>query len=128
MGDWRVKYDGACARCGVALRAGEAAVYERATRTIHCVSCPTAPAPEPSEIDAGVAGRSARKEYDRRAAKGEAAVKGHWGDRIGGAVLALTDERQSTKAWAVGARGEEKLAEALDGFSVLTRSTARSGT
>lgn len=32
MGDWRVKYDGVCSRCGVALRAGEVAVYERATR------------------------------------------------------------------------------------------------
>lgn len=45
MGDWRVKYDGVCSRCGVALRAGEIAVYDRATRTVHCVSCPTAPDP-----------------------------------------------------------------------------------
>ena len=75
--------------------------------------------PEPPEVDAGVAGRSARQEHERRAAKREAAVRGRWGDRIGGVVLALTDEPQSTRAWAVGARGEEKLAEALDGFTVL---------
>jgi hypothetical protein len=119
MGDWRVKYDGVCSRCGVALRAGEVAVYERTTRTIHCVSCPAAPAPEPPEIDAGIAGRSARQEHDRRAAKRETAVKERWGNRVGGVVLALTDEPQATRAWAVGARGEEKLAKALDGFTVL---------
>lgn len=119
MGDWRVKYDGTCSRCGVALRAGEVAVYDRPTRTIHCVTCPTAPAVEPTELDTGVAGRSSRRKHERRAAKREAAVRGRWGDRVGGVVLALTDEPQSTRAWAVGARGEEKLAEALDGFTVL---------
>ncbi len=119
MGDWRVKYDGVCSRCGIALRAGEVAVYDRPTRTIHCVSCPAAPAPEPPELDASVAGRSARREHERRAAKREAAVRGRRGDRLGGVVLALTDEPQSTRAWAIGARGEEKLAKALDGFTVL---------
>jgi hypothetical protein len=118
MGEWRVKYDGVCSRCGVALRAGEVAVYDRPTRTIHCVSCPTTPGPAP-EIDPGVAGRSARHEHDRRVAKRETAVKERWGDRIGGLVLAVTDEPHSTRAWAVGARGEEKLAEALQGFQTL---------
>ncbi len=119
MGDWRVKYDGVCSRCGRELHAGEVAVYDRPTRTIRCVSCPTAPAAEAPEVDAGVAGRSARQEHDRRAARREAAVKERWGNRIGGVVLALTDEPQSTRAWAAGARGEEKLAEALAGFTVL---------
>jgi hypothetical protein len=119
MGDWRVKYDGVCSKCGVMLRAGEVAVYDRPTRTIHCVSCPSAANREPPTIDAGVAGRSARQEHDRRAAKREAAVKERWGNRIGGAVLALSDEPQSTRVWAVGARGEEKLAKALDGITVL---------
>jgi hypothetical protein len=118
MSDWRVKYDGACSKCRVALHVGDVAVWDRPTRTIHCVSCPTGSEPAPA-VYAGVAGRSARHEHDRRAAKREAAVRGRWGDRIGGVVLALTDEPQSTRAWAVGARGEEKLAEALDGFSVL---------
>ena len=63
---------------------------DRPTRTIRWVSCPTAPDHEPSETEAGVAGRSARQEHERRAAKREAAVKGRWGDRIGGVVLALT--------------------------------------
>ena len=114
-----MKYDGVCSRCGRELHAGEVAVYDRPTRTIRCVSCPTAPAAEAPEVDAGVAGRSARQEHDRRAARREAAVKERWGNRIGGVVLALTDEPQSTRAWAAGARGEEKLAEALAGFTVL---------
>ena len=118
-GRLRVKYDGVCSRCGIVLRTGEVAVHDRATRTIHGVSCPTAPAPEPLDFDAGVAGRSARLEHERRAAKREAAVRDRWGNRLGGVVLALTDEPQSTKAWAIGARGEEKLAQALAGFHAL---------
>jgi hypothetical protein len=64
---WRVKYDGECSRCGIVLRAGEVAVYERPTRSIHCVVCPSeATSPEPEPTDAGVAGASARREYERR--------------------------------------------------------------
>lgn len=66
MGDWRVKFDGVCSRCGVVLRAGEVAVYERATRSIQCVSCPTPPASGSPEIDAGVAGRSAGNDGPRQ--------------------------------------------------------------
>jgi hypothetical protein len=54
------------------LRAGDIAVYERATRTIHCVSCPTAPASGQPEIDAGVAGRFGPQQAvldDRRAVR-----------------------------------------------------------
>ncbi len=100
------------------LRTGDLAVYERASRTIHCVVCPSNADAAPA-IDAGVAGRSARREHERRVARREAQVKERWGQRIGGAVLALTDEPNSTRAWAIGASGEEKLAEALDGFRTL---------
>ena len=40
-GGWKVKYDGMCSRCGIALRTGEVAVYDRQTRSIHCVVCPS---------------------------------------------------------------------------------------
>ena len=75
---WRVKYDGVCSRCGIALHVGEVAIYERPTRSIRCVECPTAvqepaAAPEP-EVDAGVAGGSARREYERRKANREASA------------------------------------------------------
>lgn len=119
--EWKVKYDGVCSRCGKALRAGEVAVYERPTRTIRCVVCPTGEAIEPPDptLDVGVAGASARREYERRKTTRETRVKGRFGDRLGRVVLAVTDEPQSTRAWATGARGEEKLAQALEGIDGL---------
>ncbi|MDQ6793585.1 MAG: NERD domain-containing protein [Chloroflexota bacterium] len=117
---WRVKYDGVCSRCGIALHAGDVAVYERPTRSIRCVVCPDVADdrhPGPA-VDAGVAGASARREYERRSANRETKIRGRFG-RVGGVVLALTDEPQSTRAWATGARGEEKLAKALEGIEGL---------
>jgi Nuclease-related domain len=117
---WKVKYDGMCSRCGVTIRAGDVAVYDRQTHSIHCVVCPSAgPATEPPAIDAGVAGASARREYERRKTAREARIRSRLGGRLGGVVLALTDDPQSTRAWATGARGEEKLAEALKGIDGL---------
>lgn len=128
-GGWRVKYDEVCSRCGIALRVGEVAVYDRPTRSIHCVVCPAAApsvdqhlppdeAPQPT-FDGGTAGASARREYERRKTKREDRVKFRFGDRLGRVVLALTDDPQSTRAWAIGARGEEKLAAALEGIEGL---------
>jgi hypothetical protein len=117
---WRVKHDGVCSRCGIVLRAGEVAVYERPTRSIRCVVCPTEaddPTEEPA-FDSGVAGASARREYERRKANRETRVKDRFG-RFAGLALALTDDPQSTRAWATGARGEEKLAAALHGIEGL---------
>jgi hypothetical protein len=126
---WRVKHDGNCSRCGVLLRQGEVAVWERPTKTIRCVECPTAlveeePRDEPieQEADVGVAGGSAMREYERRKEKREAAIRQRFGQRLGGLVLALTDDPQSTRAWRSGAIGEEKLANAIvevDGVSIL---------
>jgi len=112
---WRVKYDGRCSRCGVALRRGTPAVWDRASRTVHCIECPTT-AQEPVEpvVEQGVAGRSARAEYERRAAKRDAAITERWGTGFKAKIVrALTDEPQSTRAWAIGAAGEEKLAAEL---------------
>jgi hypothetical protein len=117
---WRVKYDGVCSRCGVALRAGDVAVYERASRSIRCVVCPGVAdhRPEDPALDSGVAGASARREYERRKANRETRVRDRFG-RLGSVVLAVTNEPQSTRAWATGARGEEKLAKALEGIDGL---------
>jgi hypothetical protein len=67
--------------------------------------------------DLGVAGGSARRAFERRHTAREARVKGILGDVLGGVVLAITDDPQSTKAWRVGAVGEEKLARALSGIA-----------
>lgn len=119
---WRVKYDGVCSRCGTALPAGNVAVHERATRTIHCVECPPAGGdvkPPDWTPDPGVAGGSALREYERRKAGRAAHVRDRFGNRLGAVVLALTSEPQPTRAWEIGAKGEEKLAKALEGIDGL---------
>jgi hypothetical protein len=63
--------------------------------------------------DSGVAGSSARREYERRKAKDEEKLREKWG-RFGGLAVALSDERQPTKAWDRGAVGEERLGARLD--------------
>jgi hypothetical protein len=59
------------------------------------------------------AGASARREYEKRKAKDEARLREEWG-RFGGMAVALSSERQSTRAWATGAVGEERVGYLLD--------------
>ena len=73
------------------------------------------------EHGAGVAGSSARREYERRKAKDEERLRQKWG-KLGGIAVALSDEKQSTKAWATGAVGEERLGARLD--SLVSESIA----
>jgi nuclease-like protein len=96
-------------------------VYERPTRSIRCVVCPTDSdaTVEEATFDVGVAGGSARREYERRKGSRETRAKDKFGRRLGGVVLALTDDPQSTRAWATGARGEEKFAASLNGIDGL---------
>ncbi|MGI9824380.1 nuclease-related domain-containing protein [Agromyces sp. Marseille-Q5079] len=63
----------------------------------------------------GSAGGSARQEYERRRANDHERIRSRWG-RFGGIAVALSDERQSTKAWSVGAGGEEIVGARLDGI------------
>ena len=118
-----LRYAGTCEACGSDLAAGTRAGYLKSTRTVRCLPClepappevpaasvtePTAPEP----VETGAAGSSARREYERRSVKREARIReAH--PRLGGLILALTDEPQGTTAWASGARGEEPLGERL---------------
>ena len=61
------------------------------------------------------AGGSARREYERLKARREAHVRARH-PRLGGLILAVTDEPQTTTNWAVGAEGERKLGAGLDGL------------
>ena len=79
------------------------------------------PASRGGAEDAGVAGSSARREYERRKAKDEERLRQKWG-KLGGIAVALSDEKQSTKAWATGAVGEERLGARLD--SLVSESIA----
>lgn len=69
---------------------------------------------DPPPIDVGEAGASARKEHQRRQAKREARIEEKWGTgRLGRIAKALSDDPQSTTAWAQGAAGEERVAKVL---------------
>lgn len=142
----RLRYAGTCRSCGAPLPAGSPALYDRDTRSFRCIRCPgpatgqprsedaeavTEPATAPSsETDIGpsrstavgaplaarVAGASARREFERRrAARKERIRTKH--PRLGGLILAVSNEPQSTKAWAVGADGEKTVGRRLDSLA-----------
>lgn len=121
MKQMRLRRAGACRVCSAALPPGTEAIYETETKTVRCLECvPEAMSPDPepsgedsSPTESGVAGSSARREYDRRKAKDEERLREKWG-RLGGLAVALSDERQSTKAWDQGAVGEERVGARLD--------------
>lgn len=83
-------------------------------------------------IDTGVAGASARAEYERRREKRLAGVEERWGTgRIGRFAKAMSADPQHTTAWAQGAKGEERLATILserlgdDGIALHDRKVPR---
>jgi hypothetical protein len=119
----RLRYAGTCRVCGSALPARETAVYERSTRTVRCVShqVETADAPLAGNasglvasevVDPGTAGASARREFERRKAAREERIRAKH-PKLGGLIIAVTEEPRSTTAWNVGALGEEKLGTGL---------------
>lgn len=104
----RLRYAGACRLCDKPLPAGTDAIYERQLKTVRCVICTVTPV----QPETGVAGASARREHDRRKTAREQRIRTKH-PRLGGLILALTDDPQSTEAWQGGALGEERLAEWL---------------
>lgn len=118
--------------CGAELAVGERAAWDRATRTVHCLPCAQATPPststpkrdptnptaepltpvEPDVIELGTAGGSAQREFARRHARRENRIRtAH--PRLGGLILALSDDPQSTTAWKSGAAGERQLGDKL---------------
>jgi hypothetical protein len=126
----RLRYAGTCRVCGSELPATSEAIYERSTRTVRCVnhevSTPAAPpaAEEldpatPKMVDPGTAGASARREFERRKAAREERIRVKH-PKLGGLILAASDDPQSTTAWNTGAMGEEKLGGALSSLACET--------
>jgi hypothetical protein len=114
----KLRYASVCRLCGTPLLAGADGIYERSLKTARCVECATEiPAP-----GIGTAGASARREYERRRDNREQRIRASH-PKLGGLILALSDDPQSTKAWARGAVGEELVAQRLkdlpDTFRVL---------
>jgi hypothetical protein len=114
----RLRYAGVCRVCEAELAAKVEAIYERSTKTVRCLDC--SPADFAAAIDpvleAGAPGASARREYERRQAKREARIRDKH-PKLGGFILAVTDDPQSTTAWDTGALGEERLGQKLNEFT-----------
>lgn len=125
----RLRYAGTCRVCGAELPVKTPAIYERQTRSVRCLAhtgpagSPMSPAeatqteePPHDIVDSGTAGASARREFERRKAKREQRIRtAH--PRIGGFLLAISEEKQSTIAWNTGAVGEERLGRGLSALS-----------
>jgi hypothetical protein len=128
----RLRYAGVCRVCDAELAARVDAIYERSTRTVRCLDCSPAtsvvdqgarppvveegalrPSRNPEPIHPGTPGASARREYERRKAKREARIREKH-PKLGGLILAMTDEPQSTTAWDTGAVGEERVGQRLN--------------
>src|SRR5690349_12414256 len=97
----RLRFAGVCRVCGDDLPASSEAIYEQATRTVQCVGhgvnqfVATETPPVMGAIDVGTAGASARREFERRKARRDQRVRARH-PKIGGLLLALSDEPQST--------------------------------
>jgi hypothetical protein len=131
----RLRYAGACRVCGAELAEKAQAIYERQTKSVRCLSHEMAIPPETSVdtdappvtaegimeaepaaievVEPGTAGASARREFERRKAKREQRMRARH-PRLGGLLLAISEEQQPTTAWDVGALGEERLGKGLD--------------
>ena len=104
-----MRYAGACRVCGSELPAKAEAIYERSSKTVRCVvhDVHVDDSNEVVEpVDPGVPGASARREFQRRRARRDERTRAKH-PKLGGIILALGDEPQSTKAWDAGALGEE---------------------
>lgn len=109
----RLRYADTCRVCGIELPAKVEAIYERSSKTVRCLAH-EAPEPQaPATPDAGTPGSSARREFDRRKAARERRSRAKH-PKLGGLILALSDEPQSTVAWNTGARGEKRLGDRLN--------------
>ena len=119
----RLRYQGTCRVCGTTLPAKAEAVYERTTKTVRCIThdhpeLTTIGTPDPAAspeeaIEVGTPGASARREFERRSARREERIRtAH--PKLGGLLHPLTDDPQPTRAWDVGAVGEERLGHRLN--------------
>lgn len=105
-----------CVSCRKALPAGTRAVWDAGTRSVRCLRCAPREAPQVPTLppqDAGRAGGSATREYERRAASREARVRGAH-PKLAGLLLALSNDPSSTRVWAQGAAGEVLVGATLD--------------
>jgi hypothetical protein len=79
----RLRSAGTCRTCAAQVPAGQQSLYLPVHKQVECLSCAemaaapetSTPMVEPSMVDAGTAAASARREFDRRAAKREQQIR-----------------------------------------------------
>ena len=114
----RLRYSGTCRVCSVELPAKAEAIYERSSKTVRCITHDASAGGADSPVDveavesgspehphAGSSSAARRKREERTRAKHP---------KLGGLILALSDDPQSTRAWDTGALGEERLGNRLN--------------
>ena len=118
-------FDDHCSTCGTHLPPSTKAMWDREAHEATCLQCVLDKKDSqtidealleaigvPKKTESGVAGASARREYERRHAKREAELEARFG-RLAGVVNFLIDDPQSARAWAKGSEAERQLAEGL---------------
>lgn len=113
----RLRYGGTCRMCGAVLPAATEAIYERVSKSVRCLVHERSADQARVDVDVdvvqlGTPGASARREFERRKARREERIRAKH-PKLGGLIHALSDDPQSTGAWAIGAVGEEKLGARL---------------
>jgi hypothetical protein len=99
-----------CGDCGRKLRRGAEAIHDPALTAVLCLECVTLD----TVHSLGIAGAGARREHARRRDRHQTRVRtAH--PRLGGLILALSDDPQHVRAWQVGAVGEEEFGRRLSG-------------
>ncbi|HUQ00499.1 MAG TPA: nuclease-related domain-containing protein [Aeromicrobium sp.] len=132
----KLRYAGTCV-CGTAIAAGAQAGYDAAAKRAVCPEClpgrlappPSAPAsaadsyfaPPVERVESGTAGGSAKARFEHLSKRREDRMRAKH-PRLGGLLLALSGDPQSTLAWAAGAHGEMRVGaklKELEGDGVL---------
>jgi hypothetical protein len=105
----RLRRAGRCAVCGAGLAAGDEAIWDGTARTVTCPECLSH---RGAAVD-GQAGASALREFERRRLRREARARERLG-RLGVALVRLTGEPQTTRAFRQGGSGEVRVGERLE--------------
>ena len=122
----KLRYPATCSHCACSLAPGVQGWWNSGARTVTCTACrppdrlsTATTLTERSPINAlpalssmSAAGGSAHQEYLRRHQRRESQIERKWGP-LSGVVKFLSDDPQSTRAWAKGSEGERKLAAHL---------------
>lgn len=112
----RLRYAGTCGVCRTFLPVTTEALWDKAARVVYCLACPDpSPAPALPMPPTSVAGGSCQAEHDRRQQKRARRLEARWG-WLAGVAKMLSDDPQSTRAWAQGADFERRLAKDLGRF------------